>query len=129
MATVSAFVEEKEIFFWLDLNQGEEGVYPAAAASNIWYGDDQLQPAANTFIVYSEEEGAKELLASFISTPDAEGNAIMYNFTLIPGEKPATPTALDNIDATVAPVKMIENGQLIIMKGDAKYNAQGAIVK
>ena len=92
MATVSAFVEEKEIFFWLDLNQGEEGVYPAAAASNIWYGDDQLQPAANTFIVYSEEEGAKELLASFISTPDAEGNAIMYNFTLIPGDKPAEAT-------------------------------------
>ena len=126
MATVSAFVEEKEIFFWLDLNQGEEGVYPAAAASNIWYGDDQLQPAANTFIVYSEEEGAKELLASFISTPDAEGNAIMYNFTLISGEKPANPTGLDNINATVAPVKMIENGQIFIISNGVKYNAQGA---
>ena len=129
MATVSAFVEEKEIFFWLDLNQGEEGVYPAAAASNIWYGDDQLQPAANTFIVYSEEEDVKELLASFISTPDAEGNAIMYNFTLISGEKPANPTGLDNINATVAPVKMIENGQIFIISNGVKFNAQGAIVK
>ena len=38
-------------------------------------------------------------------------------------------TALDNIDATVAPVKVINNGQLIIIRNGVQYNAQGAILK
>lgn len=38
-------------------------------------------------------------------------------------------TALDNIDATVAPVKAIVNGQLVITKDGVQYNAQGAILK
>ena len=44
-------------------------------------------------------------------------------------ENPDTPTSVDNVEATVAPVKMIENGQLIIVKNGVKYNAQGAILK
>ena len=40
-----------------------------------------------------------------------------------------TPTGLENATVTVKPVKMIQNGQLIIQKGDAQYNAQGALVK
>ena len=35
-------------------------------------------------------------------------------------------TALDNIETNVAPVKVIENGQMIIIKNGVKYNAQGA---
>ena len=38
-------------------------------------------------------------------------------------------TALDNIDATVAPVKAIVNGQLVITKDGVQYNAQGQVVK
>ena len=38
-------------------------------------------------------------------------------------------TDLDNIQVTVKPVKLIENGQLIIKNGDVKYNANGAVVK
>ena len=36
---------------------------------------------------------------------------------------------LENATVTVKPVKMIQNGQLIIKKGDVQYNAQGATVK
>ena len=36
---------------------------------------------------------------------------------------------LENTTVTAKPVKMIQNGQLIIKKGDAQYNAQGATVK
>lgn len=39
------------------------------------------------------------------------------------------PTAVEDATVTVKPVKMIQNGQLIIKKGDAQYNAQGATVK
>ena len=53
----------------------------------------------------------------------------VYNVTIsgtLPG---GTTTALDNLNTTVAPVKMIENGQLIVIKNGVKYNAQGAILK
>ena len=39
------------------------------------------------------------------------------------------PDGVENITVTAKPVKMIQNGQLIIKKGDAQFNAQGATVK
>lgn len=45
------------------------------------------------------------------------------------GTAPGTTTGIDNISTTVAPVKLIENGQLIIINSDIKYNAQGAVIK
>ena len=38
-------------------------------------------------------------------------------------------TALDNLNTTVAPVKTIINGQLIIVKDGVQYNAQGQVIK
>ena len=38
-------------------------------------------------------------------------------------------SAVDNITTTVVPVKVIENGQLIIIKNGVKYNVAGAVVK
>ena len=38
-------------------------------------------------------------------------------------------TGIENTTVTVRPVKMIQNGQLIIKKGDVQYNAQGATLK
>ena len=40
-----------------------------------------------------------------------------------------TPTGVENATVTVKSVKMIQNGQLIIKKGDVQYNAQGATLK
>ena len=37
--------------------------------------------------------------------------------------------ALENVEATVAPVKVIKNGQLIIIKNGVEFNVQGAVVK
>ena len=50
-----------------------------------------------------------------------------YNITLTTGSE--APTALDNLGTTVAPVKVIVNGQLIITKDGVQYNAQGQMVK
>ena len=50
-----------------------------------------------------------------------------YNITLTTADE--IPTTLDNINATVAPAKRINNGQLIIINNGVEYNAQGAIVK
>ena len=38
-------------------------------------------------------------------------------------------TGIENTTVTIKPVKMIQNGQLIIKKGDVQYNAQGATLK
>ena len=38
-------------------------------------------------------------------------------------------SAVENITTTIVPVKVIENGQLIIIKNGVQYNAQGAVVK
>jgi hypothetical protein len=57
----------------------------------------------------------------------------VYNVTIsgtLPvEEEPEVPTGLDNLDTTVAPAKLIENGQLIIIKNGVRYNALGATVK
>ena len=37
-----------------------------------------------------------------------------------------TPSGVENATVTINPVKMIQNGQLIIIKNDVQYNAQGA---
>ena len=58
-------------------------------------------------------------------------NGNIYNLTIsgtMPVEdEPAT--SVDNLNGAVAPVKMIENGQLIVIKDGVKFNAQGAVVK
>ena len=41
----------------------------------------------------------------------------------------STPTSLDNIVTSEAPIKVIENGQLFVIKNGVKYNVLGAIVK
>ena len=38
-------------------------------------------------------------------------------------------SAVDNIPVTVKAMKVVKNGQLVIIKGDAEYNAQGAVIK
>ncbi len=131
MATVSAKVNGIELSFWLTLNGTENGygTYEDASVTNVWYTiegeEQQLTPYGNAH-VYS----AESLIVSCINTPDAEGNVTLYQFTLYKGEEPEGPaTALDNLNTTVAPVKMIENGQLIIINNGVQYNAQGAILK
>ena len=45
------------------------------------------------------------------------------------GGDPVVPTAIENTAAEVKVVKVIENGQMFIIKNGVKYNAQGAVVR
>ena len=49
--------------------------------------------------------------------------------TVVLPESPETPVALDNIEATEHAVKLVENGQIFILKNGVRYNALGAVVK
>ena len=54
---------------------------------------------------------------------------VSYNVT-ISGNLPQGPgTALDNVDVEAKTIKMIKNGQLIIIKNDVQYNVQGQVIK
>lgn len=94
MAIVNAGGEA--LSFWLTLLPTENyyGFYFSDSFSNIWYGDAQLQP-------YGDGQYTPDgLTVAFTSTPDAEGNATLYNFTLIAGDEPAAeqpePTYTEN---------------------------------
>jgi hypothetical protein len=52
---------------------------------------------------------------------------VLYIITLTTGKE--LTTGLENLDTTIAPVKAIVNGQLVIIKNGVQYNAQGAVVK
>lgn len=90
-----------------------------------WVGlvptDYSFEWGANVVTV-TEENGQYTITGVFLDYTDET----KYNVTIT---TKATPTALDNLNTTVAPVKMIENGQLIIVKDGVQYNAQGAVVK
>lgn len=61
-----------------------------------------------------------------VNDPATADDDIIY----IAGEAyPEVPTAIDNVDTAVAPAKVINNGQLIIIRNGVQYNAQGAVVK
>jgi hypothetical protein len=54
---------------------------------------------------------------------------ITYNVSVSATLQSNPGTGLDNLDTTVAPAKLIENGQLIIIKNGVRYNTLGATVK
>ena len=69
-------------------------------------------------------------VAGLLENPYAWPAPVAFDFTIsgtLPADGPAT--ALDNIDTTVALVKAIENGQLIVIKNGVKYNALGQEIK
>ena len=123
MAMVTA--EGETLSFWLTLLETENyyGTYTNDAFSNIYYGDDQLYAAYGEAQVYAEVDGKAKFVVSFISTPDAEGNVTLYNFTLYAGEK--TATGVENLDTTTAPVKMLRDGQLVIIRNGVEFNSIG----
>ena len=57
-----------------------------------------------------------------VENPDA---GIAIDIT-ISGTVQQGPTGVENLNGTVAPVKVIENGQIFIIRNGVKYNAQGA---
>ena len=79
------------------------------------------------------EATVNEGVVTITGTFECLGSGAVYNVTIsgkLPVEEPEGPaTALDNLNTTVAPVKAIVNGQLIIINNGVQYNAQGQVIK
>ena len=56
-------------------------------------------------------------------------NGTDYYFTVYYADGSETTTAIDNTNADVKAVKVIENGQLFIIKNGVRYNALGVEVR
>ena len=82
-----------------------------------------LQLMENTVAVYTDGDTQDSFVGTFLGSD--------WKVYVLDMKTPAPedPSALDNVTTTVAPIKMIENGQLMIIKNGVQYNAQGAVVK
>jgi len=98
----------------LDANAGIKVV----GSNNVWYpdgmGNEYVISAAGTYDIYFR--------------PDGQGNDDWhygYFYVAVPSDE----TGMVNTEVTEKAVKMIENGQLIIIKNGVKFNALGTVVK
>ena len=62
-------------------------------------------------------------LRALVIMTDTEGQPLSVRARVVVGENEAT--GIEDLFTTDAPVKVIENGQLIIIRNDEKYNVQG----
>ena len=127
---IEAYAEEPEpVQVYLELAgwTPEQTIYAVGEMYGSIANMDNTEGAdvANlTYEVESYLEG-KELTIT-AKVEDAAGNTYLLMLT---GEYDSTTTALDNLNTTVAPVKAIINGQLIIINNGVQFNAQGQVIK
>ena len=100
------------------------GLFPAVEVTIE--GEDSfimLELMENTVAVYTDGDTQDSFVGTFLGSD--------WKVYVLDMKTPApeNPSALDNVTTTVAPIKMIENGQLMIIKNGVQYNAQGAVVK
>ena len=103
----------------LVLGEGAEGVYEITEESTLTIGDKAVTLMVGIAMVIPEDQMALAIMI-------VEYNEELYYIEVL---MVAPETGVDNITTTVAPAKVIKNGQLIIIKNGVEYNVQGAILK
>ena len=108
------------LYKFADEDRAFEGLEP------LWYfpakGMGTATNGCRTAVPYADVIDDKTAVLYVYTTDNGYGS---YTFTIGDEE-----TAVENVGATKAEVKkVVENGQIFIMKNDVKYNALGAEVK
>lgn len=116
---LSASYEGKAVSF--ELYQNWRGELNAMLEIGVWEEEGYMS-CMSADPALEEEDG--DYTVTGIFTDDFENK---YIITITTKANPAT--GLDNVTSTVAPVKVIENNQLIIIKNGVRYNVMGATVK
>lgn len=94
----------------------------------VYVENDEIQwyaPKEANYAVDANHAGVKTV---YFRPSGNGGEDWWYGCIYVPANS-EDPTAIENTNAAIKTVKMIENGQMIIIKNGVKYNAQGAIVK
>lgn len=123
-------------------NEEDGLIYPVLVEVSVYYPDATEENEAICNVKVGDNKnnlwiGEVKGCYLTITTADdivtAKGVVVTQNTkTLdltISGSIASDSSAVDNITTTVVPVKVIENGQLIIIKNGVKYNVAGAVVK
>ena len=90
-------------------------------ASSITFGVGNTGSAANGQVRITD--------IAVVYTSGAVATYSDYSTTCEDVVDPETPTALDKVEVSASAVKVIENGQLIVIKNGVKYNALGQEIK
>ena len=117
---------------------GNGGVLAADAASNIALGDAADQETGLVPVELPSGEIREAL--NVVDNPTNKGKQVkvygqLVSYFVTTGVKATsdyewpTATAIENSEVAEKATKVIENGQLFIIKNGVKYNAQGAVVK
>ena len=108
----------------------------AAAENGEVSGWTVAYPGEEVIVTHTPAEGYKTVSLTYNGIALHDDGVGYVTFTM-PAEAVQVvaqfatefPTAVENTEAEVKAVKVVENGQMFILKGGVKYNAQGAIVK
>ena len=92
--------------------------------------------------IFGEGEEDWYIWMSYDATATVEGNVLTiagefvnsltrdtYNVTITGTMPQGTATDVDNLNSSVAPVKILKNGQVIIIKNGVQYSVQGQVIK
>ena len=92
--------------------------------------------------IFGEGEEDWYIWMSYAATATVEGNVLTiagefvnnwtgdtYNVTITGTMPQGTATDVDNLNSSVAPVKILKNGQVIIIKNGVQYSVQGQVIK
>lgn len=117
---------EAYVTFITDQVAGEytmEDVYPTYTSLYLDTDDyDGVDALDITATVTEYEGGAYKAVVDYLGA-----NTVLYKLTFNYGD---VPTAINDIKiVSTKVVKMVENGQVVIVKGDNKYNAAGQAIK
>ena len=94
--------------------------YATAMTNSAW--TNATAASEGMIVTITPTDGTKAVSATIGATTGGKSFVIYYS-----GE--AVPSAIDNATVAEKAVKMIENGQLVIIREGVKYNAQGAVIR
>ena len=119
-ATVGKFVNSAKS--WTQINPGVIFSIPSAKGAVITYKQYDNGVVTTPEINVSETDATYQLVA------EGTSGQLYYEYVQVALPKP-TATSVENVEDGVKAQKMIENGQMVIIKNGVRYNAQGAVLK
>ena len=119
-ATAGKFVNSSNS--WTQINPGVIFSIPSAKDAVITYKQYDNGVVTTPEINVSETDATYQLVA------EGTSGKLYYEYVQVALPKP-TATSVENVEDGVKAQKMIENGQMVIIKNGVRYNAQGAVLK
>lgn len=89
-------------------------------------GSMWFEPTEDVVATFTKDEKQDTFAVTLVGS---DWKVYAFDLKTAPASDPEVPSALDNVTTTIAPVKAIVNGQLVILKDGVQYNAQGAVIK